>query len=53
MPVRFLPDDSLARSPSGETLLQIAERAGVPVERVCGGRGTCGKCRIVLAGGRT
>ncbi|MFO7698118.1 MAG: ASKHA domain-containing protein [Anaerolineae bacterium] len=51
MPVRFHPDATWHASLPGETLLQIAERAGVPIERVCGGRGTCGKCRVVLLEG--
>jgi len=34
-----------------ESLLEALRRAGVGVESVCGGRGTCGRCRVqVLAG---
>jgi uncharacterized 2Fe-2S/4Fe-4S cluster protein (DUF4445 family) len=32
----------------GETLLQITQRAGLPLPSACGGKGTCGKCRIIL-----
>jgi uncharacterized 2Fe-2S/4Fe-4S cluster protein (DUF4445 family) len=32
----------------GETLLQLAQRSGLPIPAVCGGKGTCGKCRIVV-----
>lgn len=35
----------------GQTLLEDLREAGVGVQSVCGGRGTCGKCRVrVLAG---
>ncbi|MHB1319725.1 MAG: 2Fe-2S iron-sulfur cluster-binding protein, partial [Anaerolineae bacterium] len=51
MSVRFLPGDAWHVATDGESLLQIAERAGVLVERVCGGRGTCGKCRVVVLEG--
>ncbi|NLT74476.1 MAG: DUF4445 domain-containing protein [Chloroflexi bacterium] len=51
MPVRFLPNDAQHEAQSGETILQVAERAGIPIERVCGGRGTCGKCRVVVVEG--
>ncbi|MGI6368076.1 MAG: ASKHA domain-containing protein [Anaerolineae bacterium] len=51
MPVRFSPDGQWYRCESGETILQVAERAGVDLERVCGGRGTCGKCRVIVTDG--
>jgi len=51
MPVRFLPQDTWHDTYDGETVLQAADRAGLAIERVCGGRGTCGKCRVVLAEG--
>jgi uncharacterized 2Fe-2S/4Fe-4S cluster protein (DUF4445 family) len=51
MPVRFLPQDTWHEGQSSETLLQVAERAGVSIERVCGGSGTCGKCRVALVEG--
>lgn len=38
--------------PSGTDLLQAAALAGVPIEGDCGGKGTCGKCRVrILSGG--
>jgi uncharacterized 2Fe-2S/4Fe-4S cluster protein (DUF4445 family) len=51
MNVRFSPHDSVHEAHAGETLLDVAERAGVPIERVCGGRGTCGKCVVVIEQG--
>ena len=34
----------------GEPVLDVLRRAGLPVQAVCGGRGTCGKCRVLLEG---
>ena len=51
MPVRFLPQDTWHETHDGETVLQAADRAGIAIERVCGGHGTCGKCRVVLVEG--
>ena len=36
---------------SGESLLDAAQRANIPLDAPCAGNGTCGKCRVqVLAG---
>jgi len=35
----------------GESLLETAQRAGVALDAPCGGRGTCGKCRIKIESG--
>ena len=35
---------------SGESLLEALRRAGVAVPASCGGRGTCGRCRVLLDG---
>lgn len=31
---------------AGETLFEAAIQAGVPVDTVCGGNGSCGKCKV-------
>ena len=36
----------------GQTLLQVAQSAGVGLASVCGGEGTCEECRVRLASGR-
>ncbi|MDR1127916.1 MAG: ASKHA domain-containing protein [Treponema sp.] len=36
---------------SGKSLLEILQGAGVYIPAICGGRGTCGKCRIRLTAG--
>lgn len=32
------------------SLLEAAERAGIILQTPCGGKGTCGKCRVTIAG---
>ncbi len=34
----------------GTRLLEAAERAGIILQTPCGGKGTCGKCRVQIAG---
>ena len=34
----------------GASLLEAARRAGIPLASVCGGRGTCGQCRVRASG---
>ncbi len=49
--VTFRPHDRATRVPEGTTLFNAAHWIGLPIESTCGGRGTCGKCRVqVLAG---
>ena len=37
---------------SGESLLDAINRAGIPgFDAPCGGKGTCGKCRVLVEGG--
>lgn len=50
MRVRFEPAGLSAQVDVGETILTAADRAGVFIERVCSGRGTCGKCRVQVSG---
>ncbi len=35
----------------GTSLLEAIRRAGVQIESICGGKGECGKCRVILEGG--
>ncbi len=49
--VAFRPHDRVTRVPEGTTLFNAAHWIGLPIESTCGGRGTCGKCRVrVLTG---
>ena len=49
--VRFLPDDIEVSLDDGKTLLEAARIANVYVGAICGGDGTCGKCRLVVREG--
>lgn len=51
MKVRFEPFGVTTQAEAGATLLQAAQAAGVEIESVCGGRGTCGKCRVIATSG--
>lgn len=35
----------------GESLLDAAQRAGVPIPANCGGQGACGACHVIITGG--
>jgi uncharacterized 2Fe-2S/4Fe-4S cluster protein (DUF4445 family) len=49
--VAFRPFDRVTRVPEGTTVFNAAHWIGLPIESTCGGRGTCGKCKVqVLAG---
>ncbi len=44
--ITFLPSGTIAWAREGETLHDVAARAGVNIARPCGGSGICGKCRV-------
>lgn len=44
----FQPSGRQARVSSGTTLLDAARRLGVDVDSICGGRQTCGKCKVIV-----
>jgi len=44
--VTYLPFDRTTRVPSGTTLFSAAHWIGLPIDSTCGGRGTCGKCKV-------
>lgn len=50
--VKFEPDDVVAEAGSGETLLEVALRAGVPMAHACGGKARCSTCRVLVVDGR-
>ena len=49
--ITFLPQQREVTVADGTDLLAAAALAGVPVEGNCGGKGTCGKCRVKIVGG--
>ena len=46
----FLPGNVSISVPSGTTLLQAMIAAGLSPDAPCGGKGTCGKCRVLVGG---
>jgi len=44
--VVFLPDNTEIQVEAGKSVLQAAGIAGVELDGPCGGKGTCGKCRV-------
>ena len=51
MKVRFEPFGVTTQVEAGATLFQAAQAAGVEIESVCGGRGTCAKCKVIATSG--
>lgn len=49
--VVFEPEGRAAYVLPGSVVLEAAARAGIIIETPCGGRGTCGKCRVVVREG--
>jgi len=47
----FTPSGRRGTFPHGTPLLDAARSIGVDIDSVCGGRGLCGRCRIVCAEG--
>lgn len=50
-PVTFLPKNIVTHAPEGTTIFNAANWAGLPIDSTCGGRGTCGKCKVRLLQG--
>lgn len=46
--VEFLPFNITVNVSPGTTILQAAIIAGLQVESTCGGKGTCGKCKVQI-----
>lgn len=44
--ITFLPLHKVVQIPVGATILHAASAAEVQVESTCGGKGTCGKCKV-------
>ena len=48
--VRFLPAGAEIRVEAGSTILAAQIAAGLSADAPCGGKGTCGKCRVMVDG---
>ena len=44
--VTYQPFDRTTRVPPGTTVFSAAHWVGLPIDSTCGGRGTCGKCKV-------
>jgi len=49
--VTFEPEGKAAYVLPGSLVLEAAARAGIIIDTPCGGRGTCGKCRVEVRDG--
>ncbi|MFN8830322.1 MAG: ASKHA domain-containing protein [Labrys sp. (in: a-proteobacteria)] len=49
--VFFAPSGKRGTFPEGTSLLDAARRLGVDLDSVCGGRGICGRCQVVVGEG--
>ena len=49
--VVFTPSGKRGRFPVGTPLLQAARYLNVDIDSVCGGRGICGRCQILVSEG--
>ena len=49
--VFFAPSGKRGHFPAGTPVLEAARKLGVDLDTVCGGRGICGRCQIVVTDG--
>ncbi|MCL4765251.1 MAG: DUF4445 domain-containing protein [Hyphomicrobiaceae bacterium] len=49
--VVFTPSGKRGRFPVGTSVLEAARRLGVDLDSVCGGRGICGRCQVLVSEG--
>ena len=50
--ITFLPDNKTVSVEAGTTILQAEVQAGLRPDAPCGGKGTCGKCRVMVLSGQ-
>ena len=48
--ITFLPDNITVQAETGATVLQAQIAAGLHPDAPCGGKGTCGKCKVIIGG---
>ncbi|RKY05670.1 ferredoxin [Candidatus Poribacteria bacterium] len=50
--VTFLPDGRQSVVEEGESLLDAVKKAGIYIHSLCGGEGTCGRCKVIVKKGK-
>lgn len=46
--VKFKPDGKVATVEEGTIITNAADMAGITIDSPCGGKGTCGKCKVIV-----
>ncbi|RPI39727.1 MAG: DUF4445 domain-containing protein [Methanoregulaceae archaeon] len=49
--IHVMPLNRTASVPIGSSLLDALRQAEIPIEMICGGKGLCRKCRVILSQG--
>jgi uncharacterized 2Fe-2S/4Fe-4S cluster protein (DUF4445 family) len=49
--ITFLPDKKNIKVNEGTTILEVLERVGINISTPCGGKGICGKCKVLVKKG--
>ncbi|MCX8191324.1 MAG: ASKHA domain-containing protein, partial [Nitrososphaerales archaeon] len=49
--ITFQPFGRRFTAKKGDNLIEIAQRAGINIRNVCGGKGLCGKCKVIIKKG--
>jgi len=51
--ITFLPDEKNIKVNEGTTILEALEEVGININTPCGGKGVCGKCKVLIKEGIT
>ena len=51
--ITFYPNRKTVEAGEGESILKAAGRNGIHINATCGGKGNCGKCRVIIKEGET
>jgi 2Fe-2S ferredoxin len=46
--ITFLPMNQVIEATAGETILEVAEREGIPLQHACGGFCACTTCHVIV-----
>jgi ferredoxin len=46
--VHLLPEELWVQLQPGESIFEAAKRSGIAIPTTCGGKGTCGRCRVLF-----